>query len=342
MQKNLSQELATHENLRPFTVFKFKKNFHSDIIFNFYTAIREFVMEVIKIPRSFGTHNGTFHADEVTACALLLLFNLIDRDKIVRTRDPQILSRCEYVCDVGGHYNPQLKLYDHHQAEYQGALSSAGMILLYLKEALIISEKEYAFFNSTLILGVDDHDNGRDPQIHGLSTYSHIISSFTPVLHDADNTFQDTAFFEALDFALPYLNRILNRYRYIQSCREIVAEKMQRQEEVLIFEKNIPWLEIFFELEGRTHPAKFVIMPSGKQWKLRGIPPTYEDRMKVRLPLPKEWAGLLDADLKKVSGIPGAIFCHKGRFISVWETCEDALKALNIVLGKSYDNHCIC
>ena len=30
-------------------------------------------------PRSFGTHDGSFHADEVTACALLLLFDLIDR-----------------------------------------------------------------------------------------------------------------------------------------------------------------------------------------------------------------------------------------------------------------------
>jgi uncharacterized UPF0160 family protein len=56
--------------------------------------------------------------------------------------------------------------------------------------------------------------------------------------------------------------------------------------------------------------------------------------MKVRMPLPKEWAGLLDEDLKKVSGLPGAIFCHKGRFVSVWETKEDALKALNYILGS--------
>jgi uncharacterized UPF0160 family protein len=47
--------------------------------------------------------------------------------------------------------------------------------------------------------------------------------------------------------------------------------------------------------------------------------------------LPKEWAGLLEDDLKKVTGIHGAIFCHKGRFISVWETKEDALQALTLV-----------
>lgn len=292
-------------------------------------------MDNQKISRSFGTHNGTFHADEVTACALLLLFNLADRDKIVRTRDPALLSRCEYICDVGGHYNPKLKLFDHHQVEYQGMLSSAGMVLLYLKEEGIISSKEYDFFNSALILGVDAHDNGKDPQINGLCTYSNIISSFTPIFHDVDDSIQDAAFFEALDFAIQYLTRILNRYHYIQSCREMVLETMQKKTDCLIFDKNIPWLEIFFELDGNNHPAKFVIMPAGEHWKLRGIPPTYDERMKVRIPLPLEWAGLLDEDLKKVSGIPGAIFCHKGRFISVWKTREDAMKALNYVLRNN-------
>lgn len=289
-------------------------------------------MKTIKKPRSLGTHNGTFHADEVTACALLIICNLVDRDKIVRTRDPQLLSQCEYVCDVGGHYNPAEKLFDHHQADYQGSFSSAGMILLYLRDSNIISSKEYDFFNSTLILGVDAHDNGKDPQINGLSTYSHIISSFAPIIHDAEDIIQDAAFFEAVDFSVNYLTRILNKYLYVHSCRELVAEKMQSKQEALIFDKNIPWLEIFFELDGNNHPAKFVVMPSGQHWKLRGIPPNYDDRMKVRIPLPLEWAGLLDQDLKKASGISGAIFCHKGRFISVWETYDDAMKALDYVL----------
>ena len=32
--------------------------------------------------RTLGTHDGSFHADEVTACALLLLFDLIDMEGI--------------------------------------------------------------------------------------------------------------------------------------------------------------------------------------------------------------------------------------------------------------------
>lgn len=288
-----------------------------------------------KIPRSVGTHDGTFHADEVTACALLYLFNLIDLDKIVRTRNLDRLNFCEYVCDVGGIYDSEKKLFDHHQVEYTGMLSSAGMILLYLHDINILNKQAYEFFNHSLVAGVDAHDNGRDLQISGLCTYSNVISNFTPVSHEATPEQQDSAFKEALHFAIGHLTRLWQRYQYVQSCREIVAGVMTHPTECLIFEKSIPWLEIFFELDGAHHPAKFVIMPSGRHWKLRGIPPSLHEKMKVRFPLPQEWAGLLNEDLRKVSGIDGAIFCHKGRFISVWETREDALKALEYTLKKA-------
>lgn len=91
-------------------------------------------------------------------------------------------------------------------------------------------------------------------------------------------------------------------------------------------------MDPFFELDGKDHPAMFVIMPTGRFWKLRAIPPTSEERMKVRRPLPASWAGLLEHDLQQKTGIDGAIFCHKGRFISVWKTKENALQALKLVL----------
>lgn len=287
-----------------------------------------------KVPRSFGTHDGTFHADEVTACALLLLFNLIDLDKIHRTRVAEELERCEYVCDVGGVYDPSQKLFDHHQVEYQGPLSSAGMILQYLYQIGIVNSKERDFFDLSLVMGVDAHDNGKELHSKGVATYSHVVSNFTPIHYDVDPGEQDEAFFEALIFAKKHLERLWVRYNYIRSCQKTVMEVMARDKECLMFDQGIPWLEIFFELEGVRHPAKFLIMPSGKHWKLRGIPPSPEEKMKVRLPLPQEWAGLLTEDLKRVSGIPGAIFCHKGRFISVWETKEDAIKALEYTIRK--------
>lgn len=285
-----------------------------------------------KIPRSCGTHDGTFHADEVTACALLSLFDLIDVDKIMRTRDPKILNRCEYVCDVGAVYDSSLKLFDHHQVDYDGPLSSAGMVLLYLKDSQKITGADFDFFNKSLIRGVDAHDNGCDVSPPGVCTYSHIISNYMPISHESSAEARSHAFMEAFHFARDHLDRLWRRRCYVQSCRSIVAEMMRQQEEFLLFDRSIPWMECFFELNGENHPAKFVVMPSGQHWKLRGIPPSLDKNMLVRIPLPLSWAGMLDDDFKRVTGISGAIFCHKGRFISVWETCQDAMAALNYVL----------
>jgi uncharacterized UPF0160 family protein len=287
------------------------------------------------IQRSFGTHDGTFHADEVTACALLLLFGLIDRVKIVRTRDQERLASCEYVCDVGGIYNPKAKRFDHHQVEYAGELSSAGMVWQYLREQEIIDEQTYQFFNRSLIIGVDAHDNGKVIQETGTCTFSHVIANFVPSIYDADPLLQEEAFFQALDFVLGHLKRLLERWRYIQHCRQKVAEAMASKQKYLLFEEALPWMESFFDLGGEYHPALFLIMPSGGHWKLRGIPPNNEQRMQVRMPLPERWAGLLNEDLQRASGIPGAVFCHKGRFISVWQTKEDAFNALDCIFeGK--------
>lgn len=293
-----------------------------------------------KIAKSCGVHDGTFHADEITACALLILFGLIEERYIVRTRDLTLLAQCEFVCDVGGLYDPARRLFDHHQADYQGPLSSAGMVLEYLRNEQVIDQSAYELFNNSLILGIDAHDNGRDPLPIGYCSFSHVISNFTPISHDAGTEEETRAFQEALHFALGHLERLWERYQYIRSCREVVARSMEKGKDYLLFDRNLPWMESFFDLNGVNHPALFVIMPSGSHWKLRGIPPSYQDRMQVRVAHPQQWAGLLDEELKRVSGIPGAIFCHKGRFISVWETREDALKALEYMLThREHHNH---
>ena len=143
---------------------------------------------------------------------------------------------------------------------------------------------------------------------------------------------QNEAFFQALDFVHGHLERLRERFNYIRACRQKVADAMVGNKKFMVFEEPMPWIDNFFDLGGEQHPALFVVMPSGGHWKLRSIPPNNEDRMNMRMALPERWAGLQDQELKKATKIPGAIFCHKGKFISVWETKEDALKALDYVL----------
>ncbi|MGD2168742.1 MAG: MYG1 family protein [Chlamydiota bacterium] len=285
-------------------------------------------------PRSFGTHDGSFHADEVTACSLLLLVDLIDRDKIHRTRDPKILAKCEYVCDVGGVYDPQIKRFDHHQVDYQGSLSSAGMILNYLKEKEFVSQSFYNFLNHSLIKGVDAHDNGVEMCQDGVTSFSDVVSNFLPIDYNSNAKERFYAFLEAAEFVFSHLKRLRNRFLYTKECKDKVKEAMAKNKLYLEFDDPLPWIDNFFDLKGEGHPALYVIMPTGEHWKLRGIPPSSKDRMKVRLPLPKKWAGLRDHELQQASGIEGAIFCHKGQFISIWENKKDAFAAMHKIFKE--------
>ena len=48
--------------------------------------------------------------------------------QLIRTRETELINQADIVLDVGGIYNPSIGRFDHHQNEYQGPLSSAGMI----------------------------------------------------------------------------------------------------------------------------------------------------------------------------------------------------------------------
>lgn len=286
------------------------------------------------IKMSFGTHDGAFHADEVTAAALLIIFSKIDKKKIIRTRDLQKLAECEYVCDVGGVYEPSQKRFDHHQSNYKGNLSSAGMILTYLKDTKTINEDIYKLLGESLIWGIDAQDNGNFLQIEGYCTFSDLIENFVPIEYEAPDEVMNTAFMEALNLVIGHISRMIAKFQYNEQYKEIVQKCMENSKEVLIFDKSLPWMDNFFDLGGEDHPALFVIMPIGNHWKLRGIPPNKSEKMRVRYPLPEEWGGLMNSELVRKSGIPGAIFCHKGRFISFWKTKKDALMALEYTLKR--------
>ena len=105
------------------------------------------------------THSGNFHADDVLAWALLSTF-LTEELELVRTRDKELLATGDLIFDVGGRYSPSDGQFDHHQAEYQGPLSSAGMILLWLFNNQHISEELYLVLRSEIVDYVDAVDNG--------------------------------------------------------------------------------------------------------------------------------------------------------------------------------------
>ena len=82
------------------------------------------------------THNGSFHADDIFACATLslMLEKAGEKFEVIRTRDEEIIKTGDYVFDVGGIYDENLNRFDHHQiggaGKRQGGIeySSFGLV----------------------------------------------------------------------------------------------------------------------------------------------------------------------------------------------------------------------
>ena len=176
------------------------------------------------------THDGPFHADEVTAVALLHIFqpfHLHGEPCVVRTRNILTLvgedgpifiinddGDADVVVDVGGIYNPDQWKLDHHQfkkderLEYEGIpLSSAGMTLLNLYDkGFIRVELKDALYNR-IVCGIDAIDNGINLDgAFKCATLSSVISTYN--YHDPFHKEQDKCFMDAVHFMIKLINKI--------------------------------------------------------------------------------------------------------------------------------------
>src|SRR4051794_11557038 len=107
-----------------------------------------------------ATHSGPFHCDDVFACALLRSF--VDPElSVIRTRDLARIAEADVVIDVGGEYDPARRRFDHHQRDYQGPWSSAGMVLHWLESQGRVVPALAAKLRDQWVDYIDAVDNGR-------------------------------------------------------------------------------------------------------------------------------------------------------------------------------------
>lgn len=157
-----------------------------------------------------ATHNDIFHADEVTAIALLKLFR-DDTISVTRVRhDTKDFSSFDMVIDIGKKLDGK-KYFDHHQ--YKGGKSSAGLIWEYLGQ-----EEKYPGI-SKLVKLVDDNDVGiakAKPY-----EYSSLIKHFNSC-NDIYGKEQDLCFSKALEFAFSILESLKHGDEEIVEAENIV------------------------------------------------------------------------------------------------------------------------
>ena len=102
---------------------------------------------------------------------------------------------------------------------------------------------------------------------------------------------------------------------------------------------GLPWADHLYEREdeagGEDSKVLYVLFPeSGEpdcKWRIRSVS-VARGEFKNRKDLPDAWKGLRDAELSKVSGIPGCVFVHSSGFIGGNENFEGAMAmAVNAV-----------
>ena len=275
------------------------------------------------------THSGKFHADDVLAWSLLCHFHPNGSSfTLERTRDETIIQVADIVFDVGGIYDPLGGRFDHHQNEYSGPLSSAGMMLQWLTESNWIPLELNTQLKDGLVSYVDDVDNGRIEERAAVPCFSRMINLFNAAANTLDEF--DQQFQQAAAVASGMIAGFEAQYNKEQTAKRLVLTEMNRDREfnnLMEFSEYLSWKSTYYDNDGSNHPTQFIMFPSmhGK-WQISAIPPTIESFAQKRS-FPIEWAGLRDEELSAVTGVP-SVFCHKNRFIAVFETRNAAISAM--------------
>lgn len=276
-----------------------------------------------------ATHSGPFHADDVLAWALILVF-LDPSARVIRTRDMAELRKADLVFDVGGKYDPDNGWFDHHQSSYQGPLSSAGMLLAWLEQTGRVEPELAARLRVDLVDYVDAVDNGRRLPEKGVPCLPRLIELYTAGPTTPEEF--DQAFLRAGQMAVGAVRGVQQELLLAQQARHAVLAAMEDAERqghaVLFLDQYYRWKPIYYANSGAEHPTDYVLFPGLEgSWRVIAIAPE-EHSFAQKRPLPASWAGLTGSRLSQATGVPGSLFCHKNRFIAVFETREAAVQAL--------------
>lgn len=299
-------------------------------------------------PKKIITHSGSFHADDVFACAVLAYYHEQQRlrYKFIRTRDENIINSGDIVVDVGAIYNPDKERYDHHQVGGAGKrengipYASFGLVWKKYGPLLCENQEQVEDIDRRLVQPIDAIDNGisisesiecglYDYGIHG------IIGAFETTWKEASNsTLQFKNFLELVGFFKNIIEREIRRSGDRFELLEVInkAYDIAPQKDII----EIPYhvgIGSLMQVLGDAPEVQYVIAKSGTNWKalaLRKEACSFDSRT----PFPEAWAGKRGEEFQEITGVPDAVFCHNALFQVVAETKEGAWKLAELSLQQ--------
>jgi len=292
------------------------------------------------------THNGSFHADDIFACATLslMLERAGEKFEVIRTRDEEIIKTGDYVFDVGGIYDADKNRFDHHQIGGAGKhqdpqtdieYAAFGLVWEKFGEELSGSKEVALLIDKKIAQPIDAGDNGIDlvKSINEVKPYflQTLFRSFRPSWKNANEETLFTGFMQSVEIAKGILLReIASAQDAIEAEGKILnCYKNTEDKKIIILDQKYPWEEQLYKY---PEPI-FVIFPrlNDNLWSVEGVFsdfPAFDRRKKF----PATWAGLRNEELQKVTGVPEAVFCHRGLFMAVAKSREGAIKLAQIAL----------
>ena len=290
------------------------------------------------------THGGIFHGDEVFATVILAkVAKLQGKDfKLARVfKVPENLSDDVIVYDIGG------GAFDHHQKGGNGVrmnevpYASCGIVWREFGDILTADSPNpnlvWSIVENTLIQGVDAVDNGSLPKMDypaRVLSVSSFISTFNPLWDSCEES--DEAFKKAVTMAEIIFDNVLESAKAKARAEKLIEDAIEKSEGgVMVLERFAPWQEfIFSSANPKAKDIFFVVFPSnrgGYNWQ--GVPEC-PGSFNLRKPTPQEWWGLPIHELKKVTGIATATFCHNNGFLGAAETLEDTIKMARLAVRE--------
>jgi uncharacterized UPF0160 family protein len=305
-----------------------------------------------------GTHNGSFHPDDVFAIAALLL--VYPNTEIIRSRDKEILSQCDILVDVGGKYNPNKGFFDHHQEDFKLKrpnkipYSSFGLVWMEYGLTICLGFKEiFESIDLNLVQCIDANDNGErycdlektdeGYSVTNIRCYNQngnpilnnnigsLISSYNPTW--VSNVSHDRAFEKAVQVAKSYLTNLIEQQLGTLQADPIIRKMVPiLKGNVLILGKFMPWQKTVLDAFPNV---KFVVYRDPNDTWIAQCVPTVLNGFKCKMAFPTEWGGLVEQQLDAAIGTKGSVFCHKKWFIFGHTDHNELLKILQEVLKRN-------
>lgn len=298
------------------------------------------------------THNGRFHADDLFAIATLSL--VFDGDiEIIRTRDEAEINSGDIVVDVGDQYDVSKGRFDHHQkldpefgVRSNGIPYAAfGLVWKHFGKELCSSDEVWQMVEEKIVQPLDAGDNGVSTfQLtdYGVSPYlmHDFLYSLQPLWNEEGG--YDEAFMDALEIAKKVISREIERAKaFVIAKKDIlnIYESSDDKNIILIDEKYPYEDEDVLSVLAQFEEPKFIVLKTKNNdtWKVKALRKGNDrgNTFQSRIDLPKEWGGLREWELQKISGISDAEFCHRKLFMCVAKTKESALKMAQIALDQN-------